>query len=184
MWMDKVNPLNPLISKLQKLNYAEDSAKRWEHSRVSWTINQLTLQSYMKRFQKENPGELLNFEWFNLDNHLPIYLACVHDLGKQPLHRNQKAIQPNWFLKFPTLPFMSHYNKLLENLPSTETRTVGLIFPRKGFGQGLILHNGDINDYVPHDTGFHVYRTKENATTDFLIVQPYSSLIAKLKSGF
>ena len=182
--MDKVNPLNPLITKLQKLDYQQDSGKRWEHSRVSWTTNQLALQSYVKRFQKNNPGELLNFEWFNSENYLPIYLACIHDLGKQPLHRNQKAIQPNWFLKFPTLPFVAPYKKLLASLPNSMGRPVGLIFPRKGFGQGLIIHNGSINDYVPHDTGFHVYRTKENSSHEFFIVQSYSSLITKLKSGF
>jgi len=182
--MDKVNPLNPLISKLRAANFKEDNAKRWEHSRVYWTVQQLGLQKELKKFERENRVDFLSFQWLNDLSCLPMYLACVHDLGKQPLHRQQKAIHPNWFKDFPKLPFIEHYVDLVKNLPPIIDRPIVLIFPRKGFGQGLILHNGDLVDYLPFDTGCHVYRMKENSNNDFLIVQSYSSLVSIFKSGF
>lgn len=181
--MERVNPLNQLISKLQAANYKEDNAKRWQHSRVHWTVQQLALQKERKQFERQNGNELLTFEWLNGLGCLPVYLSYVHDLGKQPLHKQPKAVQPNWFKAFPSLPFISHYVELVKSIPVNIDKPIGLIFPRKGFGQGLILHNGDLEDYVPFDTGCHVYRMKENSNNDFLIVQSYSSFVESLKSG-
>ena len=56
----------------------------------------------------------------------------------------------------------------------------GLVFPRRGFREGLIAHNGDWSAFVPAGVGAHLFKLSESET---LVVQPYSAFLSHVREG-
>ena len=103
--------------------------------------------------------------------------------GVQQLHRDPRAIHPMWFKSFLSLPFVKLYEERLEELyDAKQKKPFGMVFPRKGFAQGLILHNGNWDLFVPNQSSCHIFKgSKKKSMT--LLVQPYSSFIDHVRDG-
>jgi len=57
-----------------------------------------------------------------------------------------------------------------------------MVFPRKGFPDGLIVHNGQIEDFLPAHSGCHVYHGGPKHSLR-LVVQPYRLLLDHLREA-
>lgn len=173
--MEHINPTNPLLGAFEKFEQSVFAVKRWETARVDWTLRRLKLLDKRKEILRETGG--LAFADFNRVIPFPIHLFSEAMIGMKPIHRDPKAIHPMWFKSFAMLPFVQKYGEVFDKLVNAGIdKPIGMVFPRKGFAQGLILHNGSPDHFVPPKSGCHFYRggTKHKVN---LVVQVYSNLI-------
>ncbi len=200
---DKTNPFAVLKSQSPDAIQAEMD-RRWEHARVRYTLTRLGLAKYnsqMSRKVSDRPEEAyLTFELFDeFFPSFPMILSTdrlstveVQKTGSKeldetakvdapPLHQNLKAVHPRWFKSFLALPFIPPYEEIFNKRGSgTKLRPVGLVFPRKGFPQGLVVHNGDVYDFVSQKSGCHYYLGGGKKPMN-LVVQSYQSLLDQIR---
>ena len=178
----KRNPFSRLIESggLEGVDRLND--ERFEHAKVRYVMQRVGLSKRVSELQRtissNRDEQVLSFEAFrSAFPDFPVQLTCVN-INKPPLHRDRHAVHPRWFRNFRHLPFYKPYAEFYENVGDGLT-PVGLIFPRKGFQQGLVLHNGPLEEYVPSNGGAHVYvgGGKEPMT---LVVQPLSCLLDQI----
>lgn len=182
--MDNVNPLNPLLGKIEKFQQADNQVRQWESSRVEWTLRRLKLESQRKEILAAAIGGQYTFsEFHRVVSDFPMHLTAEPLINAKPLHRDPRAIHPMWFKSFRNLPIVKQYEERFEELYRTfQGKPFGMIFPRKGFAQGLILHNGDWDLFVPTQSSCHIFKGgKKHAMT--LLVQPYSGFIDHVREG-
>lgn len=173
--MDKINPLNPLLSKIAKFEQVDTHGKQWESNRVEWTLRRLKLEK--KRKEILELGPYYSFEAYNQVVNFPMYLFAEPLLNVPPIHRDPRTIHPFWFKAFRGLPFVERYEEQLEPLLAKyPDRPVGMVFPRKGFLQGLLIHNGDWELFAPLQASCHIFKSGKKREMN-LIVQPYSGFI-------
>jgi|TARA_R110000824_G_scaffold82768_15_gene207528 hypothetical protein len=181
------HPLSPLA-----VPDYDDSAVRiekWESARVEYAIKRLKLGRHaLRELQAVAPSGRISFDDFN--NRFPTFpmlLSASSLPGETPMHRNPKGIHPMWFKSFKGLPFISFYEEELERYKAEvfgndESRVLGMVFPRKGFAHGLVVHNGDWQTYLPQNSGCHLYQGgKVKSMT--LVVQPFSGLLDHVLGG-
>lgn len=174
---EKVNPLNPLLGKMEQFEQSEIALHQWESKRVDWTIRRLGLTAKLKEVASHRDDGFLTFEAFNDVFSFPVYLTSNQLRGKLPIHKDQKSIHPNWFKAFSKLPFVQVFAETLKAY-GLFGRALGMVFPRKGFAQGLIVHTGDFNTFVREGNSCHFYRSVSGLE---LVVQPYSDFVDALK---
>lgn len=156
---------------------------RYEHSRVCFTIGRVGLSKYLKPMIKRcstyGLDGRLTFRAFNATfPSFPFWLGCSRLDGLE-LHLDKNSIQPAWFKRFRTLPFFLEFRQLFDDLgDDVETKPVAFVFPRKGFQQGLVIHNGDLR-YIGEHGSAHVYYGGGKSPLN-LVVQPYSSFLDNL----
>jgi|TARA_R110000824_G_scaffold265278_2_gene454176 hypothetical protein len=185
--MSEEHPLSPL-----SLPDYDDSAvkiAKWESARVEYAVRRLKLGTHVLReLRAQEGGSALSFENFN-DRFptFPMLLSASTLPGEQPMHRHPKGIHPMWFKSFTGLPFMRFYEDELakhqsEVFGGDGSRVLGMVFPRKGFAQGLIVHNGEWQTYLPPNAGCHLYQGgKVKSMT--LVVQPFMALLDHIIKG-
>jgi hypothetical protein len=182
--MDLVNPLNPLLGKIEKFEQSDFQLKQWESSRVEWTLRRLKLERQRKEILSESVGGKYTFAEFNRVVDFPMYLAAEPMIGTPPIHRDPHSIHPMWFKSFCSLPFVKLYEEKLEAwFSGKRDRPLGMVFPRKGFLHGLILHNGDLERFIAPQSSCHVFKGGKKHMMN-LIVQPYTGFIDNLKGDF
>jgi hypothetical protein len=180
--MERINPLNPLLGKIERFEQSDSQAKHWESSRVKWTLQRLNIVKQRKELACLAGNGAHTFVEFNRVVDFPMYLCSDSLQGIKPIHRDPKAIHPLWLKSFRSLPFVERYEEHFRTMISTyKHKPLGMIFPRKGFAQGLIIHNGDWELFVAPNSSCHVYRSKKQAMN--LIVQPYSGFIDHIREG-
>jgi hypothetical protein len=163
-------------------------AARWEHARVEFILKHLGLVQHKKAF-KNFVREKKNDGLFTCELFLAAFPAFPLLLGTstlpmihEPLHRCEKAFHPEWFRNFMKLPFMEAYSELHDKYGDrTESAAVGLVFPRKGFPQGLLVHNGDLATFVPPNSSAHTYYGSGPVGMT-ITVQPFVGWLTKVKS--
>ena len=181
--MDRVNPLNPLLGKIEKFEQSDSHVRQWESGRVEWTMRRLKLEQQRKEILFATPGGQYTFEAFNQAVDFPMYLFAEPMAGLSPIHRDPRAIHPMWFKSFRGLPFVKLYEERFEELINTQKhRPIGMVFPRKGFSQGLVLHNGDWDLFVPPQASCHVLKGGKKHSMN-LVVQPYTGFIDHVRQG-
>lgn len=164
------NPLHPLFRKIKGIENDSNAEKGAESNLVTWTLKRLLCSEIIN----DHRGELLSFGLVNALPKFPMTFGYTRLPGRPPLHRDPNAIHPLWLKAFLNLPFVEIYNERYEL--ADKTRPFGLVFPRKGFGNGLVIHNGDVELFVPPVSCCHLFRGgKRHAMT--LVVQPYITLI-------
>jgi len=206
---EKTNPFHVLKNQSPEA-VRVDLDRRWLHARVRYTISRLGLGSFKRRLMRKaaelQDEAFLNFKLFDEEfPTFPVLLGCTRlsvdhpklrrkkgeeedpvDLkgviapGKQ-LHRDPRAFHPEWFKNFMRLPFMYWYQDLYEEWGGVDNpKPVGLVFPRKGFAQGLVVHNGGLDNFVGPNGSCHVYvgGGKKPMT---LVVQPFQSMLDHVK---
>ena len=182
------HPLSPLTPSIDVPHYDDTDIRtlKWETARVEATVKRLKLhKNVLGELRKQSGGEL-TFEGFN--DRFPNFPAVLFGTalaGMEPLHRHSGAIHPMWFKSFRNLPFISFYEDALhvagsEGLSDTDGfRPFGLVFPRKGFRDGLILHNGDWEAFTADNSSFHLFKGKDFT----LLVQPYAAFLDHVRDG-
>lgn len=175
--MNKINPLNPLLSKIARFEQVDTHGKQWESSRVEWTLRRLKLDGKRKEILENGLGLGYTFEVFNQVVNFPMYLFAEPLLNVSPIHRDPRTIHPLWFKAFRGLPFVERYEERMEPLLTRyPDRPIGMVFPRKGFLQGLLIHNGDWDLLTPPQASCHVFKGGRKKAMN-LIVQPYSGFV-------
>ena len=98
-----------------------------------------------------------------------------------PIFRDKKSVHPNWFKSFRTIPFVRKFEERLEEYldNSDNSKPFGMIFPRKGFANGMIIHTGDWNVYVGCSSGCHLYKGSDTLGINY-VVQPYRWFIRNM----
>ena len=80
---------------------------------------------------------------------------------------------PRWFENFRGLPFVAPFHDFITAVgPSSDLKPSGLVFPRKGFRQGLVIYNGDLNEYRIKGGEF-VFENEEETYH----VRPFSAVV-------
>jgi hypothetical protein len=179
---DRINPFQILKNRTQG-GLTGEFDRRWEHARVRYTLQRLRLTRYQKEFlqfvRQQTDETYYNFRLFDqFFPSFPIALACdrLKEDSKEPLHRDPKAFHPQWWKNFMRLPFIPAYQKFYDSIGAhTMTRHCGLVFPRRGFQQGLVVHNGEFADYVSPGHTAHVYLAPDGH--QMLFVQPFQNLL-------
>ena len=179
---DSQHPLSPLKFDVANYDDTDIRALKWESARVEATVKRLKLgRNVLPELRKNGNGEL-TFEGFNERfPDFPVILSGSSLPGVQTLHRNQKAIHPMWFKSFRNLPFIQFYEDELMRLPDLEgRRPLGMVFPRKGFREGLIVHSGDWEAFSADNSSCHLFKGKGGFT---LLVQPYAAFLDHVRDG-
>jgi hypothetical protein len=169
----------------------DDSAvkiEKWESALAEYTVRRLKLGNHvLKELNSQALGGRLSFDDFN--NRFPTFpmlLAASTLPDEKPLHRHPKGIHPMWFKSFTGLPFIRFYEEELvrykNDVFGEELRTLGMVFPRKGFAQGLIVHNGEWQTYLPKNSGCHLYQGGKIKSMT-LVVQPFTALLDHISKG-
>lgn len=71
-------------------------------------------------------------------------------LAGAALHLNPKAMIPSLFKEFSQAPFVTAYDAFYEkNAGRASGRPLGLVFPRKGFKQGMLIHAAETPTDLP-----------------------------------
>ena len=178
----KVNPLNPLLGKIERFEQTDNAIKQFESKRVEWTLRRLGMERQRKEIYRDSVTSEYTCDAFNrvVDN-FPMVLCCESLKGKIPIHKDQKSVHPNWFKKFLGLSFAEAYADHFEKLSAAKLgKPIGMIFPRKGFAQGLLMHNGDWDYFVPPNSSCHLFKGGKKVEMN-LVVQPYSSFVDHIK---
>jgi len=157
----------------------------WEDARVRHTLRRVGLVNYRKRLEKEADEETgskrLTFERFNRKfPTFPALLGCHSFVGETPIHSRGECIHPRWFQAFMKLPFIEPYEELYDVLgDEVKLRpVVAMVFKRKRFDQGLVVHNGDVDRFVAPKSSCHLYRGGGvRKKTVNLVVQPYDNFL-------
>ena len=174
------NPLNPLFDKVKRLELASVAQAAAEASLVDWTYRRLRCDHLLKQEKRRLRGEMLSFSHINDLLRFPMTFGYTRLPGRVPIHKDPESIHPAWFKTFNSLPVVKVYDELFDSADTT--RPFGLVFPRKGFAQGLIIHNGDLQLFVPASSCCHFYRGDGRRKKD-LVVQPYSILIDGIRDS-
>lgn len=180
--MDKINPNNPLFDKLKALDYKGISSASWEHARVLHLLQVLNLKPVTNEIKQVSSDSLFTFDVFNeLVSDFPVYLFAEALKSQPPIHRDDRSVHPLWFKSFKTLPFVKLYTERLKTMRVKIKRPVGMVFPRKGFQQGMILHNGDHEKFVPLNSSCHLYKAEDGNT---MVVQPFTGFLEHVRTFF
>jgi len=179
----KVNPTNPLLGQIEKYEQSDVQIRQWESARVEWTLRRLKLDFQRKQILSEAMDGRYTFEAFNRVLDFPMEMCGENLKDEPPIHRDQRSIHPLWFKAFIGLPFVRCYEErftvFAEKNPD---RALGMVFPRKGFSQGLILHNGDWDLFVPPQSSCHLFKGGKKHAMN-LIVQPYMGFIDHVRKN-
>lgn len=129
----------------------------------------------------------LRFAAFNeLFPTFPFRIGC-HTLRGLPLpygdkktpmdywvHRDNQSVEPARFKKFNWVPFKIAYDQLVQQMANpADLRKIALVFPRKGFTDGMVIHNDESENYW-HTGLCWVYKQADGSR---LYVQPFTALI-------
>lgn len=183
------NPFQFFKSQLPE-DVQQDVVTGWEHARVRYAMTRLRLdkrwQRVVQAYGEQHQGHAhLQFASFNaVFSDFPLALAADCLYGQTPLHASSKAVLPRWFQTFRDLPFVPPYLDFAAG-DAGKRRPAGLVFPRKGLAQGLVIHNGDLQFLLPGGSCFlHEARAKRGRKQlPRLVVQPFTLLLDAIYAG-
>lgn len=181
-----------------------DRQLKFEHERTRWMLQQFNLQKYTNSLRLAgtsiyNRNEL-RFAMFNNTFSTFPFLLGASILCGMPVNRGGKttnlpssyavfrdpdSTEPARFKNFGNVPFVMAYSSFYDSVASErETRKIGLVFPRKGFLHGMIIHNDESEMYWSSGLCW-VYKSLTDKKDRRLYVQPFSSVVDAIrKSGW
>jgi hypothetical protein len=93
------------------------------------------------------------------------------------VHKDPRSAEPQRFKSFQAVPFVLAYLQQFRQMESErDMRSVGMIFPRKGFQLGMIIHNDEGERYWTRGLCW-VYKGRVLGQDRKFYVQPYSALL-------
>ena len=153
---------NP-FSEMNKDHAGELTAREstaWESTRVRHLLNKLGAAHLTARLQLAERGRTGTSDLtFNaVGDVLPNFpfllrastlrgIEVPYDDGKTStsyaVDRDWRSTEPSRFKDFRNVPFVVEFFRQFEAIPPDETRACGLVFPRRGFVHGLVIHDDD-----------------------------------------
>lgn len=179
------NPYDPLNSSDFKVMHAKLNEQNFESSAVDYMIKQIRLPKLRKLMRELPDFEYESFDMLAQVCDLPFKFTTSALTDEMPIYRDKKSVHPLWFKSFRTIPFVRKFEERLEEYleNSDKSKPFGMIFPRKGFANGMIIHTGDWNVYVGCSSGCHLYKGSDTFGSNY-VVQPYRWFITTmLKEG-
>jgi hypothetical protein len=166
-----------------KRQQREDSEARWEEALVRHTLSVFKGGPAQRRQLYEhwhratgNDGVLRFSAFNNVYPYFPIVLGSTR--LDEPIHRCKHSIEPARYKKFTKVPFVVAYQDFFsERFVKGDLRSIGLVFPRRGFKHGLVIHNDDSETSWTQGSCW-VYKTNKGVR---LYVQPYLQLLNGIK---
>jgi hypothetical protein len=170
-----------------------DGDQRYEHDRLRFVLRALRIPEQMAALQRmaDTRGSMLaTFHDFGaLFPSFPFRLGCTRlrcfDLGNgvvtpanYAVHRDNRSVEPARFSAFHRVPFVVAYRRLLAEEPSDgENRgRVAMVFRRRGFRQGMVIHNDAEETYWRKGLCW-VYKGEKGGLEYRYFIQSFQSLI-------
>lgn len=140
-----------------------------------------------KRTEERTGHPDLSFASFGeLYESFPIVLGASRLKGVQ-LHLTASAMVPAMFKAFGATPFVAAFDDFFERTaPRADGKPVGLIFPRKGFKQGMVVYAADDPQALSlceRETIIAYVSGKKKKGQHWLIVRSYQKLLEALHNG-
>lgn len=108
------------------------------------------------------------------------FLLGYSRLGGKHVHRDPGAAEPSRFRKFSDVSFVEAYREFYDdNYHPKDLRKLGLVFPRRGFVHGMIIHNDDTEMFWASGLCW-VYKSKKGQR---LYVQPLNNVMEQVKKS-
>jgi hypothetical protein len=177
------DPFGDLHKNRSREDVLATAEARWEEAVVRHTLSQFSLGSDVRRklamrWKEERGIAALKFSVFNdTFPDFPFLLGTTR-LGEKAVHKDPKATEPSRFKVFRCVPFVEAYRDFYQqNYHPHGLRKLGLVFPRRGFKYGMIIHNDNSETYWSSGLCW-VYKSKHG---DKLYVQPFSQLLKSIK---
>jgi len=171
----------------KKAEWNLSEARRFEEGKVQFLLKRFGVTNKkwdMLRKSRDLVGEnLLTVSLFNeMFPTFPIVLGCSR-LGGVKLHTDLRCTTPALFRRFQDAPWVEAYEEFYEQVSGQALdRTIGLIFPRKGVQQGLLIHNGGLDAYWVRGLRWTYFGgTKEKP--QLLYVQPFAPLVGAIHNN-
>lgn len=154
----------------------EFARAQWEHARVEFVLKHFKIRHRRREIldtvEARSGVRHLNFAAFAAAfPTFPVELSTDTLADHVPLDRNKKAVLPYWFKSFESLPFVPPFLDLVRDRVD-DGRIVGLIFPRRGFQQGLVIHNGD-ERFIPSQVSCFIHRRRVRKRDMTFYVLPF-----------
>lgn len=181
----------------ERLAYEERS---FERDRVAFVLKSMGIGSRRTNAIREKGKQVsgkadLYFDVFNdafpgfpfvlgsstLRNVVLPYTTRTHKVKTTPMdyrvHQDYHSLEPMRYKNFPHVPFVIAYFQLIERVEAqAQGRPIGLVFPRRGIMQGLIIHDDSSQKYWTE--GFaQVYKYEAEGQSCQLFVQRFSDVI-------
>lgn len=175
------NPYDRLNTSDFKALAAEAQERSFETSVVDYMLKAFNMSAYRKQMKELHDFEYLSFSAFEQVCRFPFKLWTNGLTDLKPIYRDSKSVHPLWFKSFRKIPFVMLFEQRLEELLEEDSgfSAFGMIFPRKGFRNGMIIHTGHWEEYVGYSSGCHVYKGKEDLGINY-VVQPYQAFITNI----
>lgn len=176
----KPNPYNPL-NQMSPAAIASLHDKIFESNRVEYTIGQAKASWLKKVIKAESSDDFLCFAQLEEIGNFPFRITTTSLTDNISVHADDKSVHPLWFKSFRKIPFVRIFEERLEEYleNSDNSKPFGMIFPRKGFQNGMIIHTGDLDVYVGHSKCCHLYKGMDTFGINY-IVQPYREFVHQL----
>ena len=169
-----------------------EAHKQYEHRRVLATMRALGLTPYIRELSKtveaSTGGKLLAFMDFK--DRFPTFpfLLGASRLCGVPIpggttpesylvHTDPFATETARFKNFERVPFVIAYRSFCEYGGAANGRSRGLVFNRRGWAEGMIIHDDSSEQYW---NGGLCWVYKEKKSTKRLYIQPYAFLLAAI----
>lgn len=194
--MKAQNPFSHIVKNKNPgdIQRAEDAS--WEHERVRHLMKKLGLSKEDERklskecdnfcgdtrlrfdiFQTQYPtfpfqlttSRLRRLELPNVNKETP---------SNYQVHADPACFEPARYKQFERVPFVVAFRNLQEQVDDPN-QTIGVVFPRKGLRQGMVIHN-DLSEQYWSVGSCWVYKEKDGAK---LFVQPFEALITGLRKS-
>ena len=166
-----------VIQKQERENAGIRSAQMHETKLVRYVLRVFgkTAKDEKTIAQMTNANGALSFEALNeLFQNLPILLHATK-LNGLKLHVSPKALFPSLMMRFESAPFVKPF--LIAQAKNKIGCRTGLVFPRKGIGSDLILH--DLFDMQ------HIFNSGTcmigKVGTQFLCLQPFKNFLEGIR---
>lgn len=176
----KEHPFKKMSRGYQERAAAEE-VRQYEESRIAYLLKALNMPKAASRLREEehrHSGDVrLTCRAFNERyTSFPVLLG-TSILGGVKLHLDKTALLPALFRQFDQAPFVRAYEDFFEqHQGDAEGRVLGLVFPRKGIRQGLIILNEEL-EAVPYHGLTLVYSGGNRKHPCKLYVRPFQLLV-------
>lgn len=159
---------------------------QFEASRVKYVLKSLGLGRYAAELRRlwgeSHATPQLKFAAFNARfPSFPFVIGC--DKLLVPVHRDKASTEPSRYKRFENVPFVASYLEFANGLRADYgDRSCALLFPRKGFAEGFVIHN-DVTETYWTSGLCQVYKS-ELPGSEKLYVQPFRYLMAAIARTF
>lgn len=172
------DPFAEMNASRDKEAQGADAQLNFETTLVKHMLARLKLSEYKgelyKIWQQQHDERRLTFVALNFQfPTFPFLLGCSR-LEGNPVHKDRKSTEPARFKSFGSVPFVQAFHEFKEQVGQEAAwRSVGVIFPRKGFRYGMIIHDNDEESYWEQGLSW-VYK---DAKGDRIYVQPFTAVL-------